>query len=95
LPDLDTDRIRLLRIGRDQLPLTVNANSAQILTLGHVHPPDLLHFSRDLISIGQPSAVFVEPEVAIDRQTRGALQAHAAHLLNETERRRRFPLEDR
>ena len=81
----------ILWIAGDELSLTVAAHRTEILTLGRVEPPDLLHGAIDAVAEGEAFAILVEPESAGDFQSLRFLQAHAAHAFLDRKWHGRVP----
>ena len=58
--EFDTDGA-VLRIAGDELTFATAADRSQLLSLGRIETPDLLHLARNVVLKGQALSAFVEP----------------------------------
>ena len=88
--EFDTDG-PVLGIAGDELTFATAAYRSQLLALGRIETPDLLHLTRNTVLEGQALPAFVEPHLPDDAQARGFLGSHAAHAFHQFERGGNIP----
>ena len=88
--EFDTDG-PVLGIAGDELTFATTAHGSQLLALGRIETPDLLHLTGNTVLEGQALSAFVQPHLPHDAQACGLLGSHAAHAFHQFDGRGNIP----